>query len=284
MKAIGFVVFALGLGLVALIWPAPLPVAAISVAYDPQPQRAPAVLMLGGSEGGRFGAAHPMVQGLHQGGFHVARVAYFGTPDTPPHLDRIALDPFDDLIATLSADPLVDARCIFVLGASKGGELALLLAADNPRLTAVAALVPAYVVFQSSRITLQRHASWRRGDVPLAFVPYPRLSMATLRGVLGLSGYRDMHEAALANDSAVAAAMIPVERITAPLFLAGSSDDTIWPSDNMVQEIATRLAAAGRIAPTLHNAPDHFVLNHGQSRAAVLDFLMAQGRMLGCLS
>lgn len=284
MKTLGFGVFALGFGLVTLLWPAPLPVAAISVAYDPQPQRAPVVLILGGSEGGRFGAAHPMVQGLHQSGFHVARLAYFGTPDTPPHLDRIALDPFDDLIATLSADPAVDARCIFVLGASKGGELALLLAAANPRLTAVAALVPAHVVFQSSRITLQRHSSWRRGDAPLAFVPYPRLSMATLRGVLGLPGYREMHEAALANDSAVTQAAIPVERITAPLFLAGASDDSIWPSDSMVQEIAARLTAAGRAAPTLHTAPDHFVLNHGQSRAAVLDFLMAQGRALGCLS
>ena len=284
MKTLGFVVFALGLGLVALLWPAPLPVAAISVAYDPQPQRAPVVLMLGGSEGGRFSAAHPMAQGLHQAGFHVARVAYFGTPDTPAHLDRIALDPFDDLIATLAADPVVDARCIFVLGASKGGELALLLAADNPRLTAVAALVPAHVVFQSSRITLQRQSSWRRGDEPLPFVPYPRLSMSSFRGVLGLSGYRDMHEAALANDSAVTPAMIPVERITAPLFLAGSPDDTVWPSDSMVQAIATRLTAAGQTAPTLHTAPDHYVLNHGQSRAAVLDFLRAQGRALGCLS
>ena len=284
MKTLGFVVFALGLGLVALLWPAPLPVAAISVAYDPQPQRAPVVLMLGGSEGGRFSATHPMPVMLHQGGFHVARVAYFGTPDTPPHLDRIALDPFDDLIATLAADPLVDARCIFVLGASKGGELALLLAADNPRLTAVAAVVPAHVVFQSSRITLQRYSSWRRGDVPLDFVPYPRLSMASLRGVLGLSGYRDMHQAALANDSAVTQALIPVARITAPLFLAGSADDSIWPSDHMVQHIATRLTAAGRAAPTLHSAPDHYVLNHAQSRAAVLDFLRAQGRALGCLS
>lgn len=100
MKTLAVGVLALGLGLVALLWPASLPVAAISLAYDPQPQRAPVVLLLGGSEGGRFSAAHPMVQGLHQSGFHVARVAYFGTPDTPPHLDRIALDPFDDLIAT----------------------------------------------------------------------------------------------------------------------------------------------------------------------------------------
>lgn len=241
-------------------------------------------MMLGGSEGGRFGAAHPMTVSLREAGFHVVRVAYFGAPGTPRHLDRVALDPFDDLIAALAADPAVDARCLFVVGASKGGELALLLAADNPRLTAVAALVPSHVVFQSSRITPRRQSSWRRGDAPLAFVPYPVLNVATLRGVLGLSGYRDMHMRALQDENAVAAAAIPVERIAAPLFLAYAPDDRVWPSDIMVPAIARRLAGAGRPAPQIHAAPDHFVLNHRDSRAAVLGFLTAQAGSLGCLN
>lgn len=284
MKTLLFGVLALGMGLVLLMWPAPLPVAAINVVTDSQPRRAPVVLMLGGSEGGRVSAAHPMAVDLHQAGFHVARVAYFGAPGTPPHLDRIALDPFDDLIGRLSGDPTIDTRCIFVQGASKGGELALLLAADNPRLTAVAALVPSHAVFQSSRITLQRQSSWRRGAEPLTFLPYPRFSMATLRGVLGLSGYRDMHSLAPADDAAVAQAPIPVERITAPLFLADSPHDTIWPSDVMVQAIAARLATAGRAAPQRHTAPDHFVLDHAPARAAVLGFFMAQAKSAGCLT
>lgn len=284
MKTLGLCVGALGLGLMWMLWPAALPPAAISVVHDPQPQRAPIVLMLGGSEGGRFAPGHPMVAQLGGAGFHVARVAYFGTPDTPPHLDRIALDPFDDLVTALAADPLVDGRCIFGLGASKGGELALLLAADNPRLTAVAALVPAQVVFQSSRITLARHASWRRGDAPLAFVPYPRVSMVTLRALLGLSGYRALHAEALSRAAALSAAVIPVERIAAPVFLAGSGADRVWPSDVMVQAISGRLQAAGRAAPLIHEAPDHVVLNHARSRGAVADFLTGQARRLGCLA
>lgn len=262
---------------------AALPVDAIAVEVDRVPQRAPAVIMLGGSEGGRFGAAHPMSASLREAGFHVVRVAYFGAPGTPRYLDRIALDPLDDLIGALAADPGVDARCLFVLGASKGGELALLLAADDPRLTAVAALVPSHVVFQSSRISPLRQSSWRRGDVPLAFVPYPVADSATLRGVLGLSGYREMHLRALEDETAVAAAAIPVERIAAPLFLAYALDDQVWPSDIMVPFIARRLAEAGRPAPLIHAAPDHFVLNHRESRAAVLGFLTAQAGSLGCL-
>ena len=283
MKVAFVFVFALFAGLAVANPSSALPVDAIAVEVDAMPQRAPAVIMLGGSEGGRFGADHPMTVSLRASGFHVVRVACFGAPGTPQHLDRIALDPFDDLIAALAADPAVDARCLFVLGASKGGELALLLAADDPRLTAVAALVPSHVVFQSSRISPRRQSSWRRGDVPLAFVPYPVLNSATLRGVLGLSDYRDMHMRALEDEIAVAAAAIPVERIAAPLFLAYAPDDHVWPSDIMVQSIAKRLAEAGRPAPLIHAAPDHFVLNHRESRAAVLGFLTAQAGSLGCL-
>ncbi|OAN68190.1 hypothetical protein A8B83_18380 [Rhodobacteraceae bacterium EhC02] len=284
MKSAFVLVFALFAGLAVADRSPALPADAIAVEVDPMPQRAPAVIMLGGSEGGRFGADHPMTVSLRASGFHVVRVAYFGAPGTPRHLDRIALDPFDDLIAALAADPVVDARCLFVLGASKGGELALLLAADNPRLTAVAALVPAHVVFQSSRISPRRQSSWRRGDVPLPFVPYPVLNPATLRGVLGLSGYREMHIRALEDETAVAAAAIPVDRIAAPLFLAYAPDDRVWPSDIMVRSIVTRLAGAGRPAPLIHAAPDHFVLNHRDSRAALLAFLTAQAGSLGCLN
>ncbi|MFP5510118.1 MAG: hypothetical protein ACLGIP_13255, partial [Alphaproteobacteria bacterium] len=61
MKTIVAGVCALGLGLVWMVWSAALPPAAISVVYDALPQRAPIVVMLGGSEGGRFAPGHPMV-------------------------------------------------------------------------------------------------------------------------------------------------------------------------------------------------------------------------------
>lgn len=53
-------VFLLTAGLTTILWPAPSPPAAISVHYDLQEARAPVVVMLGGSEGGRFAADHPM--------------------------------------------------------------------------------------------------------------------------------------------------------------------------------------------------------------------------------
>lgn len=278
-------VFLLTAGLTTRMWPAPLPPAAISVHYDLQEARAPVVVMLGGSEGGRFAADHPMTQALNGAGFSVAQVAYFGLPGLPAQLDRIALDPFDEMIAALAGDPAVDARCIFVVGASKGGELALLLAADNPMISAVAALVPAHVVFQSSKVSLRKHSSWRRGDQPLPFVRYPTLNPATWRGVLGLEGYRAMHEAALARSGAVTAALIPVERIAAPIYLAYADDDHVWPSRMMVDQIAARLVESGSaIVPEVYNTGgSHFVLNNRLARRDLRRFLVQTAVARGCL-
>ncbi len=225
-----------------------------------------------------------MARALHGAGFSVARVAYFGLPGLPAELDRIALDPFDDLIAALAADPAVDARCIFVVGASKGGELALLLAADNPLIGAVAALVPSHVVFQSSKVSLRKHASWRRDDQPLPFVPYPTFSPATWRGVLGLEGYRAMHEAALARSGAVTAALIPVERISVPIYLSYADDDHVWPSRMMVYRIAARLGSHGSmIVPEVYNAGgSHFVLDNRLARRSLRRFLVQTAVVRGC--
>lgn len=280
-----FVVLFITFGLAAVLWPAPLPPAGISVHYDLQEKRGPVVVMLGGSEGGRFAADHPMARALHGAGFSLARVAYFGLPGLPAELDRIALDPFDDLIAALAADPAVDARCIFVVGASKGGELALLLAADNPLIGAVAALVPSHVVFQSSKVSLRKHASWRRDDQPLPFVPYPTFSLATWRGVLGLEGYRAMHEAALTRSRAVTAALIPVERIAAPIYLAYANDDRVWPSQMMVEQIAAQLGNGGSaIVPDVHDAGvSHYVLSNRQARRDLRRFLVQTAIAKGCL-
>lgn len=264
----------------AALWPADPPPAGIAVQYDWQDGRAPVVIMLGGSEGGRFAADHPMTQALLGAGFSVARAAYFGLPGLPAQLDRISLDPFDELITTLATEPEVDPRCIFALGVSKGGELALLLAADNGDLSAVATLVPSHVVFQSSKVSLRNHASWRRAEKPLPFVPYPTIDPATWRGVLGLSGYRAMHERALQNDAAVQRARIPVERITASVLLVGAPNDQVWPSAQMVEAIAERMNGSPQVFMA---AGDHYVLNRRATTDVVVQFFAASAATQGCL-
>lgn len=282
--AAGALIVAALLALLAIFLPARLPPAGLATEIEHRAKsgagRAPVVILLGGSEGGMPPRTHPIMGALQNAGFSLARVAYFGAPGTPRHLDRIALDPFADLIGDLEADPRVDGRCIFVLGASKGAELALLLASGDVRLTAVAAVAPPHVVFQSSRISLAQRSSWRRGDRPLAFVPYPRANLDTIRGVLGVQGYRAMHSAAL-NADIPPGAILPVERITAPVLLAYGTRDQVWPADLMAEQIIARME---QNPPQVYaDGGDHYVMDRGNARAAITQFLTQVAQSRGCL-
>lgn len=282
-RAVAFLILSLVLLIGALVWRMGPPPAGIAPEFDMRPNHAPIVLVFGGSEGGRFAADHPLISALSHAGFHVGRVAYFGAPDTPAKLDRIALDPIDALVSDVADRPEVDARCVFVAGASKGAELALLLASGNDRIGAVAAIAPTHVVFQSSRITPLRNSSWRRGDQPIAFVPFP-WSLATLRGIFG-QGYRDMHLSALENDAAVTRALIPAERIAGPVLLIGAAQDSIWPSDVMARAVASRLAENGFAHTMRLKIEDHghYLLDSAGVREEVVTFLSAAARARECL-
>lgn len=251
------------------------PVAAVDVGGTVQAGR-PVVILLGGSEGGRLSADHPLVPALEAAGFSVLRVGYFGTPGTPPALDRIALSPFDDLI-----DGLPEG-CTFAAGVSKGAELALLLAARNDRLRGVAAVSPAHVVFQASRITPFRRSSWRDGDA-LPFVPYPR-DLRAIRDALR-GDFLDIHRRALADRQAVAAATIPVERINGPVLLVSATRDQVWPSQDMARAIENRLTAQGFAHPLRHVTfvHDHFLLRAAAVRTEVVIFLTAAAQNAACL-
>ena len=283
-RSVAFLVLSLILLIGVLLWRMGPPPEGLAVELDVRPGPAPAVIVLGGSEGGAFQADHPLIGALRNAGFQVARVAYFGAPGTPAKLDRIALDPLDGYIAVLAADPRVMAQCLYVVGASKGAELALLLGAGNAAVRGVAAVAPSHVVFQSSRLTPFATSSWRRGDRSLAFVPYPR-DLSTLRGVLGGDRFLEMHKRALENEAAVARATIPVERINGPVLLVGAAGDGVWPSAAMARSVAGRLAASEfphRVDLTILPG-DHYLLERAPAREAVVTFLTASAQQAGCL-
>lgn len=283
-RIIALLIMSIILMVAALIWrlgPAP---AAIAPELDLRANRSPVVLLLGGSEGGRFAASDPMAQELRDAGFHVARVAYFGAPGTPAKLDRIALDPFDALVAKLSARPDVFEQCVFIAGASKGAELALLLASGNDAVGAVSAVAPAHVVFQSPRVTPIRQSSWRRGRAPVAFVPFP-LDLSTVRGVLSGNHFTEMYRRALENEEAVRLATIPVERIAGPVQLIGAAQDEVWPSAMMAQAAAARLEEQGFPHDIRVQIVDggHYLLERAEIRGSVIEFLIGAAQRAGCL-
>jgi dienelactone hydrolase len=110
--------------------------------------RRPAVLVLGGSEGGLPGVLLPAL--LAGNGYPALGVAYFGEPGLPPTLSRIPLEYFAGALRWLARQPGVDPAHIAVLGISRGSEAAQLLGVYYPNLVhAVIASVPANVAICS---------------------------------------------------------------------------------------------------------------------------------------
>ena len=182
----------------------------------------PAVLVLGGSEGGL--SRNPTAELLASHGYDTLQLAYFGERGLPAELERIPLEYFVRALHWLAARPGVDPQRLFVLGASRGAELALILGSRFPALVhGVAAYAPSsYVVPALDGVT----PAWTQRGVPLRYV--------ALSG-----GWADPMSAE------GRAAAIPVERIRGPVLLVGGDDDLVWPSGDFVRAIADRLRARG---------------------------------------
>jgi dienelactone hydrolase len=91
----------------------------------------PALLLLGGSEGGRPIFA-PALLASH--GYPTLSLSYFKDPGLPKTLKDIPLEYFAKALRWLAAQPGVDPARIVVDGVSRGGEAALLIGATYPNL------------------------------------------------------------------------------------------------------------------------------------------------------
>src|SRR5688500_13678052 len=135
----------------------------------------PAVLALGGSDGG-IPALYLDLLVPH--GFACLALAYFGTGDTQRALTEVPLERIETGLRWLIAHPRASRRDgrVAVIGASKGGELALLAAATFPDLVGpVVAYTPSNVVWAGIDFSAPEtmRSSWSRHGHPLPFVPYP---------------------------------------------------------------------------------------------------------------
>jgi pimeloyl-ACP methyl ester carboxylesterase len=215
------------------------------------PQRA-LLVGLGGSEGGNGWTAtrwEAQRQRFHEMGFAVLALGYFGLPNTPKKLDRIALEGIVSAIKKAQAEPGISDRCVVLIGGSKGAELALLLASRYPEIDAVIAMVPGSVAFPAHTDAMVT-SSWAQHGKQVDFVPMPwSASFDLLKG--------DLHavmERMLRNQAAVERASIAVERINGPILFVSASQDEMWPSQRMSQQMMERLQTSKFAFPTQHLA------------------------------
>jgi dienelactone hydrolase len=202
----------------------------------------PAVIVLGGSEGGLpVRSAAPL---LASHGYATLALAYFGLPGLPRGLVNIPLEYFGKAIAHVRATIAPRNDFVAVHGGSRGGELALLVASLDADIRAVVAVVPSGVVsgafgpreFGDSGPS----GAWTLAGKPLAdmwqnnrsdnswFAPVQSPIKGTPRV---LNAMRDL--------DAIERATIPVERIKGPVLMVSGRDDQVWPSFELA-EIARR--------------------------------------------
>jgi dienelactone hydrolase len=210
----------------------------------------PGVLVVGGSDGG---LSEGLAALLASHGFAALALAYFRAEHLPPDLMEIPLEYFETAICWLGRQPSVAAGGLGVVGRSRGGELALLLAATFPEITAVVGYVPSGVVHAGIAVSAAAGAAprsaWTYRGKPLPFVPPPLdggppgPTAASPEAPLELT---PMFLKSLEDRVAVEAAAIAVERIRGPVLLISGEDDRLWPSPVLAEIAAARLAAHTR--------------------------------------
>ena len=216
----------------------------------------PLLVGLGGGEGGNAWASDRWKKQRERfldHGYAMLALGYFGTPNSPQQLDRISLDGVHAAIRNAASDPRVDARCIALIGGSRGAELALLLASHYPDIKAVVAIVPGSAVFPALTDAMTT-PGFSFHDQPLPFVPMtwgatPDLLVGNLRGAF---------ETIMQDKEAMQRAAIPVEKINGPVQFVSASQDEAWPSKEMSDAMMQRLEANG-----FRHAAEHLVVRGG---------------------
>jgi dienelactone hydrolase len=209
--------------------------------------RHPAIVVLGGSEGG-LDARDARLFAVH--GYAALALAYFGVDPLPKQLSAIPIETVTRGVDWLAARPDVDPARIGIVGISKGGELALLAASREPRIRATVAVVPsAYVWFGLAFGTGPETSSWSAGGVPVPYIasdPVADAAIGTAFTTGGTIAFRDTYAASFASTSATIheRAAIPVEKISGPVLCIAGADDREWDSAAACRTVNDRRKAA----------------------------------------
>jgi dienelactone hydrolase len=205
------------------------------------------VVLVGGSEGGLHERDAVALAGE---GFAVLALAYFGAPGVPPVLKSIPLEYFSRAIDFLAARGL--AR-IGLLGGSRGGEAALLVASRDNRVGAAVSVVGSGVVTQGidfslgpvDRVMGTPTPAWTIDGAPLPAlenrVTPEFAATVAAHGTVALG----TQYAPLPTDPAqLSRISIPIERCHAAVLLIAAEFDAMWDSPAYHGVAAERLTAA----------------------------------------
>ena len=253
----------------------------------------PAIILLGGSEGGDRSARALGKRFLAEGyavyGLPYYSPAWGGNPQQFPGLPQafadIPVDCAETARAWLAARNDVRANDIAIYGVSKGAEFALLAGSKIDGFAAIAAIVPSDVVWEgwgAGNGIRPSSFSWQGQALP--FVPYEGMGQefANPTGPDGRPRLRLPHDRGRnANPDRAVAARIAVETIDEPVLVAGGDKDLVWNSGEMAQAIAERRAEAGLPTVSLvFTDAGHFLSGTGEPNERVDEASIAAQKVI----
>ncbi len=206
----------------------------------------PAILLLGGSEGGLKDFRNAYARQLAAEGYSVLYPGYTATGEANRAFNMVPLEIFDAALDWLAARPDIAPGPVAAIGHSKGAEGALLLASRDPRIGAVVAAMPSDVVWQGfsfDQVDMSDlKSSWSAGGKP---VPYARYEMLPWYEWASGATMLDMFEGSRAAAEGRADALIAIERIEAPVLLICGEQDNLWPGCDMARNLRDRASTGG---------------------------------------
>jgi pimeloyl-ACP methyl ester carboxylesterase len=214
------------------------------------------IMSLTGSGGGIEMGYAPILASL---GYDVLSLAYFAYEDLPETLSSIPLEYFAEGFAWMRET--FGSTKLAVQGASRGGELTLVLAAYLPEyVNGALAIVPMYAASGGwDHRTNASGPSWTFGgrDIPYMVESNP-ISMEEMRALAeqAPNGFAaaPSYYADLARPEIRETCAIPVERANGPILLLSGVDDQMWPCAWGSDLVVNRLRAHGYKHPYRHVA------------------------------
>ena len=200
----------------------------------------PALLLIGGSEGGISEGIDNFAREMHKEGYNVLNVSFYRAPKQTKQLIEVPVEIFDKSIEFLKSQPNIDKDKIGVIGASKGGEATLIVASRHPELKIAIAGMPSNVIWAGIDWehlfgAAEPKSSWSLGANPLPFMPYGQYDNKT--------GAYSLYKNGLKEISKYENTIIPIEKSKARILLICGEQDALWPSCEMARQVYARAKA-----------------------------------------
>jgi dienelactone hydrolase len=223
-----------------------------AVLYLGEGRKQPLIVGLGGSEGGNAWTSDYWKKTRDQfisKGYAFLAIGYFRAKGAPAVLEKIAIEDVYNAIRLAAGQKGVNGKRIAIIGGSRGADLALLLGSYYPDINCVVSIVGSNAVFPSNTIHFSS-SCWTYQQAQLPFLPVndaavPFLMKRNLRGAF---------EEMLKDSTALAKAVIPVEKIRGPILFLSATKDEVCPSTPMAEAMMERLSQSKFKYPYLHKA------------------------------